>query len=309
MRKLTRLPVRLGERFAIRDAEASGVGRSRRNAADLDRPFHGVRATESPTTFGGFVDCYRPRLKREHRYGGRTGMRLWGLPHPELWSSEEPLEVMVPPDTAPPTTKGVKGRRLVEERATTMTLNGVPVLDPVAAFFTCAAELTTTQAVVVIDALVTTASDYPDLGPRRPMTTRREISERLVQWGRFPGCATVREAVLLARERVESPKETETRLLIVSAGFPEPVVQFEVHDGGLLVARVDLAYPELKVAIEYEGDGHRTDRAQWRRDIRRQRELEALGWIVIRLTEGDLADDGASLLLHLRRALTARASA
>lgn len=216
---------------------------------------------------------------------------------------------MVPPDTAPPSTRGVKGRRLTEDRAETTTLKGVPVVDPIAAFFTCAAELTTVQAVVVIDALITTASDYPDLGPRRPMTTLQAISDRLVHWGRFPGCATVREALPLARERVESPKETETRLLIVAAEFPEPAVQFEVRDAGCFIARVDLAYPELKIAIEYEGDGHRTDKAQWRRDIQRQRELEALGWIVIRLTQDDLEDAGASLLVSLRRAVATRAHA
>lgn len=236
-------------------------------------------------------------------------MRLWGLPHPDVWTAEESLEVMVPPGTAPPSTGGVKGRRLAEDRAETTILMGVPVVDPVAAFFTCAHELTTAQSVAVIDALITTASDYPDLGPRRPMTTRQAIWDRIVQWGRFPGCATVRAALPLARERVESPKETETRLQIVAAGLPEPEIQCEVFDRGRFVARVDLAYPQLKIAIEYEGDGHRTDKGQWRRDIQRQRELEALGWIVIRLTEEDLKNAGASLLAHLRRAIAARADA
>ncbi|MGO1507341.1 MAG: endonuclease domain-containing protein [Microbacterium sp.] len=309
MRPRTRLPRRLGERFTVGDAETAGVGRSRRNAPDLARPFHGVRAKDRPRTFADLVDCYRPRMKPGHRYGGRTGMRLWGIPHPKRWKSDEPLEVMVPPDTAPPTTAGVKGRRLAADRAETRTLRGVPVLDPVGAFFTCAAELTIAQAVTVIDALVTTAFDYPDLGPGRPMSTRKQIGDRLAQWGRFPGCVTVREALPLARDRVESPKETQTRLLIVTAGFPEPIVQFEVRDGERFIARVDLAYPELRIAIEYEGDGHRTDKAQWRHDIQRQRELEGVGWIVIRLTEEDLKDDGSSLLRHLRRAIAARTGA
>ena len=75
-----------------------------------------------------------------------------------------------------------------------------------------------------------------------------------------------------------------SRLMIVAAGIPEPVVQWEIRSDGRFIARVDLAYPELKIAIEYEGDGHRTERAQWRIDIRRQRDLEDEGWIVIRLT-------------------------
>ena len=94
--------------------------------------------------------------------------------------------------------------------------------------------------------------------------------------------------------------------MIVDAGLPEPVVQHQIFDGDLLVARADLAYPELKIAIEYEGDGHRTDKDQWRKDIARQRRLEALGWIVIRVTELDLHDGGRALVGAVSRARAAR---
>ncbi|KDA04783.1 hypothetical protein DC31_04440 [Microbacterium sp. CH12i] len=234
-------------------------------------------------------------------------MRIWGIPHPELWKCDEPLDVIVPPDTAPPCIPGVKGRRLAAKRADALIFDGVPVVDPVAALFTCAGELTLDDAVVAIDALITTADDYPDLVRLSPLSTLTAITKRLELWGRFPGCGVIRRALPLARERVESPKETETRLLLRAAGLPEPVVQHEVRDHGHFVARVDLAYPESKIAIEYEGDGHRVDKKQWRIDIQRQRDLEDHGWIVIRLTEADLADGGATLLLRIRRALATRA--
>jgi hypothetical protein len=299
----------LGERFVLRAAGEAGVGRWRRDAADLHRPFRGVRSVEAPIGFAELADCYRPRLKPGQRFGGRTAMRLWGIPHPESWTALEPIEVMVPPTGAPPRTAGVRGRRLAEHRAETWTLNGAPVVDPVAAFFTCASELSRDEAVVAIDALITTSAGYPGLGPMRPLTTLAGIRERLERWGRFPGIATVRAAIALARERVESPKETQTRLLLVNAGLPEPVVQFEVSANTRFIARVDLAYPELRIALEYEGDGHRTDKHQWRVDIRRQRELEDCGWIVIRLTELDLTGNAAdALLARLRRVISARSS-
>ena len=260
-------------------------------------------------TFFEIVACCTRRVKPGHRYGGVTAMRLWGLPLPHRWSSSEPIEVMVEQHQAPPKARGVKGRRLGVDRARTMILQGQPVVDPIAAFFSAAATLTVAQAVVVIDALVTTFHEYPGLGPGRPMATLVEVGERLAQWRRFPGSGVVRAALTLSRERVESPKETETRLLIMAARLPEPVVQFVVRRAGRFIGRVDLAYPELKIAIEYEGDGHRVDRRQWRSDIRRQRELEAAGWIVIRVTEADLADGGESLLRVLRRAVTARKGA
>lgn len=124
--------------------------------------------------------------------------------------------------------------------------------------------------------------------------------------GASRGKRTIRAALERAREGVESPKETETRLLIVNAGLPEPVVQFELRDDNRVVARMDLAYPELQIGIEYEGDGHRTDRAQWRRDIQRQRDLEDRGWIVVRLTQHDLGAGAASFLARLRRAIASR---
>lgn len=303
MRRPARLPRRLSERFSVAEAAAAGVGRSRRDGADLARPFHGIRSTEKPETFFAVVDCYRPRMRAGHRFGGRTAMRLWGLPHPRPWRPSEPLDILVPPDAAPPRTRGAHGRRLSAQRAGSQILSGVPVVDPVAAFFTCAHELTVGEATQVIDALISSADTYPGLAFVRPATTLGEIRSRMLAWGRFPGCGTVRAALPLAREGVESPKETETRLLLVASGLPEPVVQFEVREDGRLIARVDLAYPELRIAIEYEGDGHRTDRRQWRIDIRRQRELEARGWIVIRLTEADLGTGSDALIASVRQAI------
>ncbi|MBM7465584.1 endonuclease domain-containing protein [Microbacterium esteraromaticum] len=127
----------------------------------------------------------------------------------------------------------------------------------------------------------------------------------MAEWGPFRGCVAVRDALPLARAGVESPKESETRLLLLAAGLPEPWVQYRELDGGRLVARIDLAYPEWKVAIEYEGDGHRADREQWRRDIQRQRELEGRGWIVIRLTQADLGHPGA-VVDRIRHAIASR---
>lgn len=191
-------------------------------------------------------------------------------------------------------------------RAETWRVHGIPTVDPIAALFSTARALTVDHAVTVIDALLSQADNYPGLLPGRPVITLRQIEERLTLWRSFPGSATIRAALPLARDNVESPKETETRLMLVHAGLPEPVVQHEVREGPVLIARADLAYPELKIAIEYEGDGHRTDPKQWRRDIQRQRDLEDRGWIVIRLTQRDLSKGKDSFLARVRRAIESR---
>lgn len=305
MRRLQPLPRRLGDAFTTRAAAAAGVGRSRRDARDLARPFHGTRARNAPATFEALIDSYRTIMLPGQMFVGRTAMRLWGLPHPDPWRLSESLHVCVARDAAPPRGSGVKGRRLATHRAQRHVFRGAAVVDPIAAVLTSAADLTLEETVTAFDALLTGADNYPGIRAARPMATLPEVQARLAGWGRFKGCAMVRTALGLARTGVESPKESETRLLIVAAGLPEPVVQWKVFEGSRFIGRVDLAYPELKIAIEYDGDGHRTDKDQWRRDVRRQRELERLGWIVIHLTESDL-NDPAAFLMHLHRAHSAR---
>jgi hypothetical protein len=84
----------------------------------------------------------------------------------------------------------------------------------------------------------------------------------------------------------ESPMETWLRVGIVRQGLPRPQAQYVVHDPhGNFVARVDLAYPEMRIAIEYDGAWHWNRR---REDDRRRDALRALGWIVIVVSAEDV---------------------
>ena len=171
------LPSRLGGRFTIQEAARAGVGRTRRDAPDLLRPFPGIRSVTPVDTFSERVSTYHRRMKPAHRYVGRTAMRLWGLPLPWEWNRRESLQVAVPPDAAPARTAGVMGRRLAPHRAETLILQGVPVVDAIAAFFSTAAELDLGHAIAVADALLTTADDYPGLLMKGG---ERRVSARLV---------------------------------------------------------------------------------------------------------------------------------
>jgi very-short-patch-repair endonuclease len=93
----------------------------------------------------------------------------------------------------------------------------------------------------------------------------------------------------------------------VDAGLPEPVLDHDVYDGaGVFVGCVDLAYPELRIAIEHEGDHHRLDTRQWNRDIAKHDRLAELGWRVIRVTKSMLFEDPGLLVSRVRSALRAR---
>ena len=69
--------------------------------------------------------------------------------------------------------------------------------------------------------------------------------------------------------------------------MPDPVAQFEVMDGRRLVARVDFAWPERKVALEYDGLWH-AEEAQFAKDRDRLNRLREAGWQVVFVTAADL---------------------
>ncbi|TGD86048.1 hypothetical protein BayCH28_18630 [Mycolicibacterium sp. CH28] len=118
------------------------------------------------------------------------------------------------------------------------------------------------------------------------------------------GIRKARAALDLVDPGAESPRETALRLLIVRAGLPPPQTQIAVHNEyGALIAEVDMGYESLRIAVEYEGDHHRTDRRQFARDIHRHEALLELGWIVIRVTAQDVPGD---IIRRLNLALAAR---
>jgi very-short-patch-repair endonuclease len=80
-------------------------------------------------------------------------------------------------------------------------------------------------------------------------------------------------------------KANEMRVLraIVSYGNPEPVQQHWVRLGTRR-CRIDLAYPDFRVAIEVDGwDAHRS-RTAFDRDRARENDLVVAGWRVLRFT-------------------------
>lgn len=131
--------------------------------------------------------------------------------------------------------------------------------------------------------------DQPIHRNRVPLSTLAELQLAVRQYGAGKGVQLLREALALVRYGSMSRPETHTRLLLVEAGLPEPSLNFEVvHPLRNTRYVLDLAYPELKIGLDYEGDYHRTDARQFRKDIRRRERLAELGWHDIRVTADDL---------------------
>lgn len=105
------------------------------------------------------------------------------------------------------------------------------------------------------------------------------------------GLRRLRSALPLVDAGAASPKETWLRLLLSDAGLPAPQTQIPVSENWRTVGLLDMGWEKYKVAAEYDGDQHRTDRRQYARDQWRIRKLEALGWIVIRVIAEDKPED------------------
>lgn len=153
---------------------------------------------------------------------------------------------------------------------------GVAVTTPARTALDLACRYPVDKAVAAIDALA--------------RATALKVCEVEVLADRYRGRRGIRRARVtlpLVDGGAESPRETWLRLLLIRAGFPPPQTQIAIHAYGELLACLDLGWEEIKLAVEYEGDQHRTDRRQFHRDIARLEALTALGWIVVRVTAED----------------------
>jgi very-short-patch-repair endonuclease len=118
------------------------------------------------------------------------------------------------------------------------------------------------------------------------------------------GIARARQAVELFDSGAQSPKESWLRAVLLQAGLPRPQTQIPVFDElGNAIVYLDIGWADVKVAVEYDGEQHRSDRRQYTWDIRRLEMLERLGWIVIRVVAGDRP---AEVVGRVRAALARR---
>jgi hypothetical protein len=136
---------------------------------------------------------------------------------------------------------------------------------------------------------------------------RERIAHRLATRADRRGTARAGALLVLITGRADSPPESWLKLLVVEAGFPVPTEQFEVIDALARVRYVlDLCWPELRIALEY--DGYEAHEYRLNRDAQRDLDLERRGWITIRATATDLREPSA-LLAHLDDAFRARGAA
>jgi hypothetical protein len=162
-------------------------------------------------------------------------------------------------------------------------VDGVRVTTPLRTAFDCLRLLRGADRLVVADALT-----HAELTTVDELRRYFDVQRRLRNLRRG-------EALLDDIEpKAESPMETRTRVIMTAAGLPRPEAQWVVRTvTGRFVARLDLAYPELKLAVEYDGAWHWKQR---RADERRRAAVRALGWEVLVFDADDVYGDPDGLV-------------
>lgn len=126
--------------------------------------------------------------------------------------------------------------------------------------------------------------------------------QRMQNWSRkshvrqFRGYDMCQRAVRLMCENTDSSQETRTRLTLMRHRLDCPAVNYPLQIRGQQFY-LDLAYPEFRVCVEYDGQFHAT---QWMNDSRRRRLIENAQWQYIQVTSDDLRDEKAQRQLACR---------
>lgn len=290
-------------------------------AGVLDGPFRGSDAVAhglvTPARLRGpgfrrlFPDVYAPasagddlRLRSRAAYlwaGGRGVLSGWSAA--EMWGAScapagVPAELTVAREhvrTPPGVRVGQAELRDDEVRQR----GAVRLTTPLRTAFDLCRRESLVDAVVALDALAGRFGFEP---PDLLALAERHPRARGVR--ALPEVAEVAEVAALADPLAESAMETRLRLLLVRSGLPPPVAQHPVVDErGRIVAILDLAYPEILVAIEYDGADHFAA-PRVLRDGRRLTRLAALGWRVHRYYAADVYRRPDQIVHDIRRALT-----
>lgn len=146
---------------------------------------------------------------------------------------------------------------------------------------------------------------------RDPSAVLRDLATFIDTMPPFHGRPACVHALRFVMPRVDSPMESKVRLSLETHGIPRGVAGHELHGLAFVSGKtmtVDLAWPESKVALEYDGDQHRTDQAQWRWDKEKRDRMRSHDWIIITATAANLATEQtrAELALSVARALASR---
>jgi len=261
-------------------------------SARCQRVFPGVYAARGPLTL---LDRTEAAWLWSRRRGVVTGRAAAAL-HGAKWVDDDSdIELNVPNNKSP---RGVITRNetlLPGETLTVQGLPGVPVTTVHRTAFDLARRLSMRRAVAHLDALCAatafTATDVQRIAEQHP---------------HVKGLRSIDQVLFAMDSGAQSPRETYLRLDLIDAGFPRPQTQIPVRRPNGRYYYLDMGWEDVMLAVEYDGEHHRTSRRTYVVDMERLEYLQSIGWIVVRV----LADHRrVDVIERVRRAWALQAAA
>src|SRR5699024_4385809 len=283
--------------FTRQGLRRMGVSERRLRSAEFVRVLPGCYTRrDAPADLWAIAGIARRRVVPDAVICHVTAAELLGLPLPRRLTRAggAPVHVRVGPEAKRRSAEGIVVH--VRSGGRSAAVDGLVLDWPVDVLLDLAGLLAPDELTACVDALGSRRRERL----RIPVETIRSQARSL----RAPGVRALRIAAAQARDWVDSPQETATRLLLLRAGYDEPRTNHRFWDE---VKRkeyyLDLSYPERKVAIEYDGKHHFTPE-QARQDHGKDAALHREGWTVIRILAEDLAEP-ATFFAQLDAALGA----
>ncbi len=186
--------------------------------------------------------------------------------------------------------------------------DGIRVLDAPSLWAVLGPRLALPDRVALGDAILHAPRIGGNRGPtpRSPHATLEELVVA-TEMRRRKGRLLLREALPLLRTSSASAPESHLRLALDDAGIIEPELDYDVYaPDGRYLGTSEFAFPRYRVALEFEGDHHRTEVRQWDRDIEKYHDYRRAGWEPIRVTARMLYSARRKLMADVRAVLVER---
>ncbi len=286
--------IKLGEPapvFKGTDAVLAGaLSRSQLRGPTVRRLFQGVYALQSePITHELRCVAAALALPPETVITGRSAASLWGV---QLARTQDRVQVVVPDSTRIARRAGLDVRRTRVRANECTPWSEIAVASPLRTTLDLLLDQPLPDAVADLDAVL-----------RASLVTLSQVT-RMIAGRSDKGIVLARRAIQLADPRAESRPESRVRVWLAMDGlYPEP--QYWIEDSNGRLARADLAFPEQKVAVEYDGSWRDGELWALNRDRDRLNRVQAAGWEIVFVT-AQLLHDPARMVRTVRAALARR---
>lgn len=250
-----------------------------------------------------YPDVYTPRLAGPSLYTNTVGAWLWSgrrapitgraasALHGSLWVDEKAPVELLWRNNRPP--NGIITRNDHFTYDDVVEMHGMAVATPQRTAYDLGRYLARNAAVTHLDALARATGLAAD-----------HVTPMIDRYKGARGVRRLRTAIDLMDGGAQSPKETWLRLLLMDAGYPRPHTQIPVIDDfGREFAYLDMGWEDAMIAVEYDGEQHRTDRVRYAWDVKRLRRVQQIGWYHIKVIAEDRPHD---ILARVARAWASR---